>query len=265
MSGAPRCPRCNDRVYHAEEVLAIGLSWHQKCFNCKSCHRKLDSGNLCDKDGEVYCKACYGRAFGPKGYGFGQGGGSLATFGADSIVSVNADPNEGGQAANSKWCTTCNKAGEGKYCGDCGETLTEDRSVLVEAKLEDVNKSKSKFERIAADVEAEDAAPVPSRTTRKSVPKQGLPAALAPKGKFGGGTKCVRCNKTVYDAEKTNGPNGAYHNACFTCLSCGKTLSAITLADKDGEIYCQACYGREFGPKGYGFGVGAGTLGNTGQ
>lgn len=27
-----------------------------------------------------------------------------------------------------------------------------------------------------------------------------------------------------------------------------------------GEIYCKTCYGKEFGPKGYGYGAGAGTL-----
>jgi len=262
MSGAPRCPRCNDRVYHAEETLAIGQSWHAKCFNCKSCHRKLDSGNLCDKDGEIYCKACYGRAFGPKGYGFGGGAGTMSTFGADSIVSVAGDPSDAPEAAPARWCDVCDKAGEGKFCGDCGGKLV-DRSVLSEAKLEAVENNRSRFEQIAAEAEAADA--VPNRPVKASVPKQALPAALAPKGKFGGGSKCVRCNKTVYDAEKSNGPAGPYHNACFTCLSCGKTLSAITLADKDGEIYCQACYGREFGPKGYGYGVGAGALGNTGQ
>jgi len=262
MSGAPRCPRCNDRVYAAEETLAIGQSWHQKCFSCKTCHRKLDSGNLCDNEGEIYCKACYGRSFGPKGYGFGGGAGSLATFGADTIVPVAGDPSEAHAAVASKWCNACDKAGDGgKFCGDCGGKLV-DRSVLVEAKLDGVHSNKSRFEQIAADADAE-AAPHP---ILKSVPKQSLPAALAPKGKFGGGgTKCVRCNKSVYDAEKTVGPNGAYHNACFVCLSCGKSLSAITLADNEGEIYCQACYGKEFGPKGYGFGVGAGTLGNTGQ
>ena len=30
------------------------------------------------------------------------------------------------------------------------------------------------------------------------------------------------------------------------------------------EVFCKACYGKDFGPKGYGFGVGAGTLQMTG-
>ena len=34
---------------------------------------------------------------------------------------------------------------------------------------------------------------------------------------------------------------------------------------KVGEIYCKACYGRAFGPKGYGYGGGAGALTNTGK
>ena len=264
---APRCPRCNDRVYAAEETLAIGQSWHAKCFSCKTCKRKLDSGNLCDKDGEIYCKTCYGRAFGPKGYGFGQGAGALAM--TDVIVPVNGDPTASAAAAASKWCDACSKpSAEGKFCADCGGKLTARSELDTESKA-DINKSARVFEQAAAAAEAEAVSPVrpgprmSAPAPRTSVPKQDLPAALKPKGKFGGGEKCTRCNKTVYDAERSNGPQGPYHNACFTCLSCNKTLSAITLCDKDGEIYCQACYGREFGPKGYGYGVGAGALSNT--
>lgn len=29
-----RCPKCNQPVYHAEEVLAIGQKWHRTCFRC---------------------------------------------------------------------------------------------------------------------------------------------------------------------------------------------------------------------------------------
>ena len=29
-----RCPKCNQPVYHAEEVLAAGKKWHKTCFKC---------------------------------------------------------------------------------------------------------------------------------------------------------------------------------------------------------------------------------------
>ncbi len=29
-----RCPKCNQPVYHAEEVPAAGKKWHKTCFKC---------------------------------------------------------------------------------------------------------------------------------------------------------------------------------------------------------------------------------------
>lgn len=52
--------------------------WHKRCFSCNECHKSLDSTNLCDaQDGEIYCRGCYGRNYGPKGVGFGLGAGCL--------------------------------------------------------------------------------------------------------------------------------------------------------------------------------------------
>ena len=39
----------------------------------------LESTTVAEHDGQVYCKQCYGRKFGPKGYGFGGGAGCLST------------------------------------------------------------------------------------------------------------------------------------------------------------------------------------------
>ncbi|XP_057686123.1 cysteine and glycine-rich protein 1a [Corythoichthys intestinalis] len=79
--------------------------------------------------------------------------------------------------------------------------------------------------------------------------------------KFGGSEKCPRCGKAVYAAEKVIGAGSSWHKTgCFRCASCGKGLESTTLADKDGEIYCKGCYAKSFGPKGYGYGSGAGAL-----
>lgn len=41
---------------------------------------------------------------------------------------------------------------------------------------------------------------------------------------------------------------------------CKKNLDSTTVAVHGEEIYCRSCYGKKYGPKGYGYGQGAGTL-----
>jgi len=78
--------------------------------------------------------------------------------------------------------------------------------------------------------------------------------------KWGGAEVCPRCEKCVYLAELMRGAGKAWHKGCFTCFNCNKRVDSTTLCEREGEIYCKACYGRNFGPKGFGYGIGAGTL-----
>ncbi|CAG2056626.1 unnamed protein product, partial [Timema podura] len=76
------CPRCGGVVFAAEQVLAKGSEWHRKCFKCRDCNKTLDSIIACDgPDKDVYCKTCYGKKWGPHGYGFACGSGFLQTDG----------------------------------------------------------------------------------------------------------------------------------------------------------------------------------------
>jgi hypothetical protein len=87
----PKCPTCAKEVYMAEEVkagacargttttrgtdaAADGKVWHKMgCFKCQSCGTMLEKGKEMSKkgDGRTVCKDCYGKLFGPKGFGFG--------------------------------------------------------------------------------------------------------------------------------------------------------------------------------------------------
>lgn len=49
----------------------------QRCLRCALCGKSLDSTNLNEHEEEIYCKACYGKSFGPKGFGYGIGAGAL--------------------------------------------------------------------------------------------------------------------------------------------------------------------------------------------
>ena len=44
-----------------------------------------------------------------------------------------------------------------------------------------------------------------------------------------------------------------------------KFIFVLEVAGGVGELYCKGCYGRSYGPKGYGYGGGAGALTNTGK
>ena len=78
--------------------------------------------------------------------------------------------------------------------------------------------------------------------------------------KFGGGSASVKCRKIVSFAEAKKADGLTWHRACFICADCSKSLDTSTVCLRDSEAYCKACYGKQFGPKGVGFGVGAGAL-----
>lgn len=40
----------------------------QGCFKCHNCAKALELGKQTEKEGNVFCKTCYGRLFGPRGY-----------------------------------------------------------------------------------------------------------------------------------------------------------------------------------------------------
>ncbi|KOC63076.1 Cysteine and glycine-rich protein 2 [Habropoda laboriosa] len=77
---------------------------------------------------------------------------------------------------------------------------------------------------------------------------------------LGGGLDCQRCGRKVYQAEMQIVSGMPFHNICFSCYCCRKPLESLTYQENCGEIYCKQCYVRNFGPQGYGYGVGPGAL-----
>ncbi|XP_055028747.2 cysteine-rich protein 2 [Misgurnus anguillicaudatus] len=72
-------------------------------------------------------------------------------------------------------------------------------------------------------------------------------------------SKCPKCEKTVYFAEKVTSLGKDWHKFCLKCERCSKTLSAGSHAEHGGKPYChKPCYAALFGPKGVNIG-GAGS------
>ncbi|XP_075048995.1 cysteine-rich protein 2-like isoform X2 [Mixophyes fleayi] len=72
-------------------------------------------------------------------------------------------------------------------------------------------------------------------------------------------SKCPKCEKTVYFAEKVTSLGKDWHKFCLKCEHCNKTLNPGGHAEHDGKPYChKPCYATLYGPKGVNIG-GAGS------
>ncbi|KAF4586490.1 hypothetical protein EYR38_010766 [Pleurotus pulmonarius] len=61
MGTNPTCPKCGKTVYFAEQVKAIGKTYHKGCLRCTQCNTSLDSTRLTENDGEPF-SACLSRS-----------------------------------------------------------------------------------------------------------------------------------------------------------------------------------------------------------
>ncbi|KAI0244500.1 hypothetical protein L0F63_000833 [Massospora cicadina] len=249
---APKCHVCEKNVYHVEQVIGPGgFVYHDSCFKCSTCNKRLDSTSLAEKNNTIYCKSCYGKQFGPKGYGF-AGGSSFLTTGIYSEASgseykFELKQNSRSTSPSSSLTSPTHQSG---FLSDSGPHLLPN---YAEPGLETESSLITK------------AQPLATRSL-SSNPIENTFVAPNPRRFYVEQEKCLRCKKSVYAAEMVSincllkareilitvqviGCGGKYHQSCFRCIDCSKSLNSSNLTEHAGELYCKGCYSREFGPK----------------
>ncbi|VDK82822.1 unnamed protein product [Litomosoides sigmodontis] len=73
---------------------------------------------------------------------------------------------------------------------------------------------------------------------------------------------CGKCNLPVYFAELVQAAGQSWHTNCFRCANpeCSRFMDSRLYNDHKDQLYCNHCYKYLFGPKGVGYGIGAGVL-----
>ncbi|XP_066600576.1 muscle LIM protein Mlp84B [Prorops nasuta] len=281
----PKCPKCGKSVYAAEERVAGGLKWHKMCFKCGLCGKLLDSTNCSEHEGELFCKVCHARKFGPKGYGFGGGAGCLSMDQGEHLKS-SEDFARGSNAVLESRAIA--KAPEGEGCPRCGGYVYAAEQMLARGKpwhkecfkcgccskrLDSVNCCEGPDKDIYCKVcygkkfgpkgygygQGGGALQSDCYANGDAAPRTTVVDTAIIKAPPGKG--CPRCGGVVFAAEQVLAKGREWHRKCYKCRDCTKTLDSIIACDgPDKDVYCKTCYGKKWGPHGYGFACGSGFL-----
>nr|XP_029521486.1 cysteine and glycine-rich protein 2 isoform X1 [Oncorhynchus nerka] len=133
--GGNKCGACQGTVYHAEEVQCDGKSFHKCCFLCMVCRKGLDSNNVAIHDTEIYCKSCYGKKYGPKGYGYGQGAGTLSMDRGERLGIKPEETQCHRPTTNPNPSKFAQKFGGSDKCGRCGESVYAAEKIVGAGKV----------------------------------------------------------------------------------------------------------------------------------
>ncbi|XP_050411136.1 cysteine and glycine-rich protein 1 [Patella vulgata] len=292
--GSEKCPRCSKSVFFAEEVRALGKKWHKMCLKCSSCNKMLDSTNCNDHDDDIFCTACHRKHFGPKGYGFAGGSSGLSMDTgrrneitrdnvssydqAQSGAAIGRSTSNGNGFGGADLCPRCGCAvymaekviGAGQSyhkvcfrCGNCKKGLDSTTLAVHEGDIYCRACYGKKFGPKGYGF-AGGAAGLSMDTgrlhelTRDNVSHlaQAQMAPIFDSAAYrSGGDKCHQCGTNVYMAEKELASGKIFHKSCFKCAFCNKKLDSTTLCEHEDLIFCKGCYGKNFGPKGFGYGT----------
>lgn len=208
---APKCAKCDKSVYKAEETRAANKTYHKLCFKCYNCNKLLEPNILTEHQGDLYCKNCYGKKFGPKGYGYGTGAGILSSDG----VSPNSVPQTPSSLKPSFSSLITNSV------------KTESANQRLPVTPNTVNGFNGAFKQNGNNLRSVSSAYNQEKRSNSTF-------------QFGGSEKCARCQKAVYAAEKVVAANNFYHKMCFSCSTCKKMLNSMNCCDNsEGEIFCK--------------------------
>jgi cysteine/glycine-rich protein len=239
--GGVKCTICGKTSYAGETISFEKKPYHVECFKCSTCSKKMEgAAKAAQYDGILYCHNCFNKG------GFAQK--------QKKVVWTPKEPSANASAMASKF------GGGGNPCTICSKTVYPAETLSFEKKVYHpqcfaCSKCEKQMHVSGAAIFegalfctkcfADGGYRQKQAAVTKGTTTTGASSKFA--SRFGGGgTKCVRCAKTVYPAETVQFEKHAFHADCFTCLECSKKLAPGNASyKKDGEtlmLYCKKCW-----------------------
>ncbi|OZJ03948.1 hypothetical protein BZG36_02941 [Bifiguratus adelaidae] len=270
-------------VYAAEQTSGPNGIWHKTCLTCAECNKRLDSFLLVERAGEAYCKTCYNRKWGPKG--FNQAGGTETKMPAEILAAANLQSGSsfGASAPPDQEATFSQPEAQTppapssqqfqrtipqskptqppilpkrpKATNNMPSNVSTASSTNSFTTVPSPYNAKPKAYGGSAPISEADASSVrvnSNKTGDRYLSSISGTGYVPKKMNFQVATeKCAKCGKTVYAAEQVLAAGKKYHKLCLKCCRCNKLVDSSTMVDKDQDIYCSACYTKEYGPRGF--------------
>ncbi|CAO3613354.1 unnamed protein product [Cunninghamella blakesleeana] len=300
FGGAPNCKRCDKAVYMAEKVVGPGGAiYHKSCLTCKECNKQLDSTTITERNGEAYCRTCYTRQWGAKGYGFAGGSAFLSTedklpreiLESKKLLSSSSPQSEIDSTPSTVLPSTQPKLpvrpelpakpslpsrpinnSTSSPPPPIPSRPTEKNGVETINKEHINNNYNNNSNNNIVPISRNESTSSPSLPPRTITPLSPTKksyvinqTSYVPK-KLNFAIQndiCSKCKKAVYAAELVLAVGNKFHKSCLKCTQCGKSVNSTNMLDRDSDIYCRSCYATSFGPKGYGYGNLLTTEGST--
>jgi len=217
--GGVKCTICGKTVYPAEKTVFEKKIYHNGCFKCSKCKKKITTSDcLSDPDsGDLFCRKCA----------------KTSGVTAKQLNSTKTWKSTGG-GGSSKF------GGGGTKCALCGKTVYMGEQVVYEKKVYHPKCLKcTTCSKILQPAQTDSfdgknychkcfATGGFAQKQSKVKWKKGQNAGGG-SGKYGGGgIKCYKCGKTVYQGEKVTFEKRTYHIKCFKCDICSKKMTTST-------------------------------------
>jgi len=234
--GGASCVVCAKTAFPAETIQYEKKAYHVDCFQCSECKKKMEGpAGAANYEGVLFCKHCFQKG------GYSQKQKNVVwTPSGDASSAAPSKFGGGGQK-----CTVCDKTvyaaetvsyekkpyhSECFKCSNCVKKISPSGAAMFEEKL------------FCSKCFADGGYRQKQVATASKTPAQAGSSA-APSKFGGGGTKCVKCDKTVYAAETVSFEKAAYHAECFKCDSCTKVIqSASGAAVFENLLLCVKCF-----------------------